>query len=396
MTNENNEQTVILAVDDNPRNLQLISALLSQCGHKVVVVNSGENALKYLALKQPDLILLDVMMPGMSGYDVIEKIHNNPEWREIPVIFLTAKNEIADLVQGFRLGAVDYITKPFRSEELQMRIRTHLELMANRKLLKKQNEELNRLYAELEQKNQTISQDAVRLTRINAEKDRFFSIIAHDLRAPIAGFLAVTEVLHQNIQHMNPDEAGLFIKTMADSARELNTLLENLLQWSQMQLGSLQPNPESFDIHLAVADALKVLSAAAAQKQLQVENELPQGLMVFADRQMIVTIMRNLLSNAIKFTPRGGRIRIHMVGTIEKKVDVAVSDTGIGMSAQMVEQLFRLDAKVSRKGTEGESSSGLGLILCHDLALRNNAGLSVESETGKGTTFTLSLPASEA
>lgn len=133
MEKTENNQAIILAIDDNPRNLQLISALLSQNGYKVVVVNSGENALKYLILKKPDLILLDVMMPGMSGYDVMEQLRSKSEWKDIPVIFLTAKSDVSDIVQGFRLGAVDYVVKPFRGDELQARIRTHLELVANRK-----------------------------------------------------------------------------------------------------------------------------------------------------------------------------------------------------------------------------------------------------------------------
>lgn len=373
-----NNPPVILAVDDNPRNLQLITSLLSQKGYKVVVANSGENALKYLMLKKPDLILLDIMMPGMSGYEVCEEISKNPDLVGVPVIFLTAKSELNDVVTGFRLGAVDYITKPFRGEEVIARIETHLEL--------------RRVRTELELKNDLIAQETNKLRTAIAEKDRFFSILSHDLRAPLAGFQAATELLENNIQNLSTEEAAMFISSMADSARQLNKLLENLLSWAQLQLGTLKPISENFDVFYLAETAVNSQKTLAAQKDILIENQLNKSARVFADYQMTLTIFRNLISNAIKFSPRGSKITLHHSPSAEGFVAVSISDSGIGMNPETLQNLFRLDVKVSRPGTEGEASSGLGLILCKDLAERNKGTISVSSVEGQGSTFTVSLP----
>lgn len=373
-----NSPPVILAVDDNPRNLQLITSLLSQKGYKVVVANSGENALKYLMLKKPDLILLDIMMPGMSGYEVCEEIGKKNELAGIPIIFLTAKSELSDIVTGFRLGAVDYITKPFRGEEVIARIETHLELRRNR--------------TELELKNKIIAQETQKLRLAIAEKDRFFSILSHDLRAPLAGFQAATELLENNFRNLSAEEAILFIGTMADSARQLNKLLENLLSWAQLQLGTLKPKPENIDLSSVADSVVRVYQSLATQKNIVLENKISFSTHAFADYQMTTTILRNLISNALKFTPRGGKISLHNHPADKGMVSVAVSDTGIGIGEEILANLFRIDSKVSRRGTEGEASSGLGLILCRDLAACNNGTLSAMSKEGQGSTFVLSLP----
>jgi signal transduction histidine kinase len=373
-----NNSPVILAVDDNPRNLQLITSLLSQKGYKVVVANSGENALKYLMLKKPDLILLDIMMPGMSGYEVCEEIVKRPDLKGIPVIFLTAKSELNDIVAGFRIGAVDYITKPFRSEEAIARIETQLELRRIRK--------------ELEQKNEIITQESERLRLAIAEKDRYFSILAHDLRAPLAGFQATTELLENNFHSLSPDEAIQFISTMADSARQLNKLLENLLSWAQLQLGIMKPNPENFNVNILVENAISSQKNLAARKNIVIENNIDKSVQILADYQMTLTIFRNLTSNAIKFSHRGGKISLSNKPPIDGFVSVEIADSGIGMSNETLQSLFRLHAKVSRPGTEGEASSGLGLILCKDLAERNNGTIGVSSVEGQGSTFVVRLP----
>ena len=159
-----NEQPIILAVDDNPLNLQLISSQLKNNGYKVVVANSGDNALKYLDHKHADLILLDIMMPGLSGFDVCKIIKQDEQLAQIPIIFLTAKSEVTDITEGFRIGAVDYITKPFQSEEVMVRVGHHLELCRTRKQLEQKNTELKALAAELEKRNEIISDDAQKLS----------------------------------------------------------------------------------------------------------------------------------------------------------------------------------------------------------------------------------------
>jgi len=395
--NNNNEplnaQPVILAVDDNPRNLQLISSLLSSNNYKVVVANSGENALKYMALKEPDLLLLDVMMPGLSGYEVCEQIKLNPRWKDLPIIFLTAKSDLNDIVTGFKLGAVDYITKPFKGEEVLARVQTHIELKKAKNQLIYKNTELQRLADALEESNKTIQDDALRLARLNAEKDKFFSIIAHDLRGPFSGCLAATDILTNNIQSLSKEEIIDFASALSETASQLNKLLENLLSWAQVQMGSLRLNQETILINDLLEEAIQAIKKSTAKKEIELKVFSGDPIHAFADRNMVESILRNLLSNAVKFTNVNGRIEVKILRKTEENFTIIeIKDNGIGMSEELISKLFRLNEKVSRAGTGGETSTGLGLMLSSDLAQKMGGKIEVESEEFKGSTFRLILP----
>ncbi len=391
MTSPSSEQLpVILAVDDNPKNLQLISSLLSSEGFKVVVANSGENAMKYLSIKQPDLMLLDIMMPGMSGYEVMEKLKENLDIADLPVIYLTARAELSDIVKGFSTGAVDYITKPFKSEELIARVRTHVELRKMRLLLTEKNDHLSRLNHALAESREIIRQDAEKLSRINAEKDRFFSIISHDLRNPINGCLMATNMLTTRFNELSADEVTAFHQALHHSVSNLSKLLENLLSWAQLQMGKLSVHLQEVDLFPILNRVLSLLEPALSEKRLLVNKAGAQPLHAWADPFMTEMILRNLLTNAIKFTPAGGSITISTQET-ENACLINIADTGIGMSEALQKKLFLIHEKVSRPGTEGEASTGLGLVLSHDMALKMGGHISVESREKVGSTFTLAL-----
>jgi two-component system, sensor histidine kinase and response regulator len=389
-------QSVILAVDDNPRNLQLISSLLSSNNYKVVVANSGENALKYMALKEPDLLLLDIMMPGLSGYEVCEQIKMNPKWKDLPIIFLTAKNDLSDIVTGFKLGAVDYITKPFKGEELLVRIQTHLDLKNARTELLGKNLELFRLTEELAKSNETIQKDAQRLAKLNAEKDKLFSIIAHDLRGPFAGCLAATDILTNNIDSLSKEEIVDFASALSETAAQLSKLLENLLSWAQMQMGTLRLNCENIFLTDLIENSLKAHKKIAADKDIELQFNSKGIFLAFADRNMVESIVRNLLSNALKFTSAKGKVEIKTFKNPDDNfVTVEIKDNGIGMSPELVSKLFKINENVSRPGTAGEASTGLGLMLSFDLARRMGGKIIVESKESKGSTFRLMLPSGQ-
>lgn len=381
----------ILAVDDNPRNLQLISSLLSGKGYKVVVANSGENALKYLGIKQPDLLLLDIMMPGLSGYEVLETIKQNPDIVDLPVIFLTAKSELSDIVKGFGMGAVDYITKPFKSEELLARVETHIELKRMRNQLSENNNALLKLNQELTESKEIIKKDAEKLAKLNAEKDRFFSIISHDLRNPFNGCLMATELLSTRYNELSPEEIAAFIAALHDAATNMNKLLDNLLNWAQLQMGTLKTKLQPVDLTIAISNAVDLQKSVVVKKEITISQKIDSSAKAKADPGMVDMILRNLISNAIKFTPARGEIVIQVEETANE-IAVKVKDTGIGMNKTLQNKLFRIHEKVSRPGTEGEQSTGLGLVLSFDMTQRMNGSLSVESEEGKGSVFTLTLP----
>lgn len=381
----------ILAVDDNPRNLQLISSLLSGKGYKVVVANSGENALKYLGIKQPDLLLLDIMMPGLSGYEVLETIKKNPDIVDLPVIFLTAKSELSDIVKGFAMGAVDYITKPFKSEELLARVETHIELKRMRNQLSENNNALLKLNQELTESKEIIKKDAEKLAKLNAEKDRFFSIISHDLRNPFNGCLMATELLFTRFNELSPEEISAFIAALHDAATNMNKLLDNLLNWAQLQMGTLKTKLQPVDLSIAISNAVELQKSVVMKKDITITQKIGSPAKAKADQGMVDMVLRNLISNAIKFTPAGGKVVIQVEETAHE-IAVSVKDSGIGMNKALQNKLFRINEKVSRPGTEGEQSTGLGLVLSFDMTQRMNGSLGVESEEGKGSTFTLTLP----
>ncbi|MBS4061252.1 MAG: hybrid sensor histidine kinase/response regulator [Bacteroidetes bacterium] len=397
-TNESkNAQSVILAVDDNPRNLQLISSLLSSNNYKVVVANSGENALKYMALKEPDLLLLDVMMPGLSGYEVCEQIKLNPRWKELPIIFLTAKSDLNDIVTGFKLGAVDYITKPFKGEEVLARVQTHIDLKNARNQLISKNAELELLTDALKESNKTIQDDALRLEKLNAEKDKFFSIIAHDLRGPFSGCLAATDILTNNIQSLSKEEIVGFASALSETAAQLNKLLENLLSWAQVQMGSFSLNQENILINDILEETIHAIKKSASIKEIELNFFTENAFHVFTDRNMVESILRNLLSNAVKFTPLKGKIDVNIFRNADENFTIVeIKDNGMGMNPELLSKLFKINENVSRPGTAGETSTGLGLMLSSDLAQRMGGKIEVESEEFKGSTFRLILPSASA
>lgn len=234
------------------------------------------------------------------------------------------------------------------------------------------------------------------LQKLNIEKDKFFSIIAHDLRGPFSGFVKLTEMLTEGLPEMTPADILKIARVMKSSAASLNLLISNLLEWSLMQRGITTFNPTSFALLPKVQENIALASVAAIKKEIEISCEIPEEFIISADENMLAGILRNLITNAVKFTPKQGNIQITAKLASDNQVQISIQDTGIGMSAQMITDLFRLDINTSRKGTEGESSSGLGLIICKDFVEKHGGTLWVESYEGKGSTFYFTLPAAIA
>lgn len=385
------ETASILIVDDNPRNLQLMSSLLKEHGYKLFVTNSGENALVFLEQTIPDLILLDIMMPGMSGFEVCRRIKGNSRLKSVPVIFLTAKNEVEDVVEGFEAGAVDYVTKPFNSREVLVRISTHLQLQQASRKLAEQNRELEVLNDSMQVSRAIIEEDKKHLEQLNKEKNRFFSIIAHDLRSPISGLLGLSEIIRTQAGNISQEELKEYAGLLYDASSEVYNLLENLLDWSRTQMNVMSYSPEKFLLKPAINEALKALRQEWEKKNQQLSVECSDDLELVADLNMIKTVVRNLTSNAVKFTPPGGKISIVASSSPDGQIIISVSDNGIGMSEEMLQDIFSLNLKASREGTGGEKSTGLGLLICKDFVERHGGTLSAESREGSGSTFTIKL-----
>jgi PAS domain S-box-containing protein len=228
---------------------------------------------------------------------------------------------------------------------------------------------------------------------LNVEKDKFFSIIAHDLRSPFNAFLGLTQMMAEDLPSMSQEEIQKIAVTIRKSATNLYGLLENLLEWSRMQRGVITFSPAFFLLMPKISENMAVLLEAAKNKKVEINYNIPEDLMVYADEYMLGCIIRNISSNAVKFTPQGGKITITAKSTMDNLVEVSIRDTGIGMGKEMIKNLFSLDVNSNRKGTEGEPSTGLGLIICKDFIEKHGGKLCVESEKGKGSTFYFTLPA---
>jgi PAS domain S-box-containing protein len=225
------------------------------------------------------------------------------------------------------------------------------------------------------------------LQSLNAEKDKFFSILAHDLRGPMSAFVAATQILTEDMQNMTLDEIKEIMISMKTDATNIYALLENLLEWSRLRRGVMEFNPVKLNLKETINTGIDAVSISARKKGIELSLLVPDHLEIIADSHMFETIIRNLVSNAVKFTSAGGKVTITALKKDERFTEIKICDTGIGMTADMISKLFLLNEKTSRQGTEGESSSGLGLLLCKEFVEKHEGTIVVESEVGKGSTF---------
>jgi signal transduction histidine kinase len=369
MTDKNKKKQknpLILVTEDDPKNMEVVCNIIRKEGYRLAMADNGQQALEMVPEARPDLILLDIRMEGIDGWQVCERLKKNPKTKDIPIIFLTALVETSDIVKGFAIGAVDYITKPFKKEELLSRVKTHLDLKFAREELKE----------------------------LNATKDKFFSIIAHDLRNPLQCLKLYAESLYFDYDSLDDEKRKGYTQKFYDNSNLIAALLENLLEWSQSQQGIIEPHPQKIDLHALAAENIDLLKENARKKNIAVSSRVKPETFAFADESMIRTVIRNLLSNAVKFTGPGGKVEVSTTISADgNSMDISISDDGVGISAEDIDTLFRIDVKKKKnKGTDNEKGTGLGLILCKEFVEKNNGSIRVTSEPGKGSRFTFTLP----
>jgi PAS domain S-box-containing protein len=230
------------------------------------------------------------------------------------------------------------------------------------------------------------------LRELNAAKDKFFSILAHDLKGPLSSFVSATEMLFEDILTMEKVEVKAIIESMKKSASNIYSLLENLLEWSRLVRNRMDFTPEKFNLKHKIEACIGILSENADKKRIEMEINVPDDIEVIADNHMFDGIIRNLVSNAIKFTPVGGKVSVTADHKSDHSIEVKISDSGIGMTPELKSKLFQLSEKTNRPGTEGEPSSGLGLLLCKEFIEKHGGEIWVESEVGRGSTFSFTIP----
>jgi len=260
---------------------------------------------------------------------------------------------------------------------------------------KKAQLKINQLNEELEQKVQARTQELTeinqKLNELNATKDKFFSIIAHDLKNPFNIILGYSQLLIKNMDHMDSVVIQNNIKNILKSAENTFILLQNLLEWSRSQTGRTSFNPQMISLSLLLHTACESTGYMAEQKNITLTTELDENVSIFVDKDMINTVIRNLITNAIKFTPNNGNIKLK-AQVHDDNVTISVVDTGTGMEKSMVDKLFKINEKVSLPGTNNEPGTGLGLILCKEFIDKHGGSITVESEVGKGSSFTVTIP----
>ena len=360
----------ILIVDDVVSNVLLLKILLTNEKFQVCTANNGTTCIEQARKEHPDLILLDVMMPDISGFDTAVILKKDPETKEIPIIFLTALNTPADLVHGFKVGASDFLTKPFNKEELVMRVMQQISLVAAKRIIEQQNAEL-------------------RATLSN--RDKMYSVIAHDLRSPMA---SIRMVLNLVVQSMTEEQVGPELYMLLDQANreseEVHDLLDNLLKWTKSQTGRLNVVLQDLDLNEIIPGVVEIFEMIAQTKHIKLDLQTsPTPLVVNADNDMLKTVVRNFLSNAIKFSPENSSIEIKM-GTEGDYAKVSVRDHGVGIASSRIGSIFHKGE--TTYGTGGEEGSGLGLMLCQDFAQKNGGDCTVESVEGEGSTFSVFIP----
>ncbi len=514
----------ILLVEDNDIQLKLITDFLKETEFTVHAAKNAFEAWQTANRIQPDIILLDIMMPGMSGIELCKKLKETFKLRDIPIIFLTALGNKDDIISGLKAGAADYILKPFDQEELIARINVHYELKVSKDIIIEQNKKLQlelekrriaeenfRLFfhavnsspasviitdfeghieyinpaviqltgyqlneiqgkknnifksgyhdvdfyqelwntiksgqqwagefcnkkknsdlfweystiAPLRNENgdfthivavkvditesklrlEKINQTNTELEELNATKDKFFSIIAHDLKNPLSILLNSTEILASPEYKLTSTEITSFSREIHKSSKRLYDLLENLLTWARSQTGRIEFNPNYNMIYDIARNAQSLLTHLAESKNIKISIDMPHNAIAFCDNNMVATVFRNLISNAIKYTPDEGNIYIGIdkLYTSEKNgmkfLRFFVKDTGVGINRQDIQNLFRIDKTHSTLGTAKEKGTGIGLLLCKEFIDKHQGKIDIDSEIGVGTTFYFSLPLSDS
>ena len=361
----------VLIVDDVISNVLLLKVLLTNEKFKIVTAGNGTQALEQVKKENPDLVLLDVMMPDISGFEVAQQMKADPEMAEIPIIFLTALNSTADIVKGFQVGGNDFISKPFNKEELIIRVTHQISLVAAKRIIVAQTEELRK----------TIM-----------GRDKLYSVIAHDLRSPMGSIKMVLNMMILNLPVEKIGSEMYELLTMANQTTEdVFSLLDNLLKWTKSQIGNLNVVYQDIDVVEVVDSVIDVFNIVAGLKKITIREEKTEKLPVSADIDMLKTVIRNLLSNAIKFSNENSEVVVKMEEQGDMAV-ISVKDNGCGIDEEGQKKLLHTDTHFSTFGTNNEEGSGLGLLLCQDFVVKNGGKLWFTSKKGEGSTFYFSVP----
>jgi len=361
----------ILIVDDDRINLRILSGILQGERYQITLAESGEAALEAYAKARPDLVLLDVIMPGIDGFETCRRLKHTYGVDGAPVVFITAKSGSDDVVQGLAAGGADYLPKPFKPKEVLARIRSHLQsqtLVERQKLLVEQ------------------------LSKANAAKNKFLGMAAHDLRNPLASIRGLAEFLCDGtVGPMTPDQLDL-VRTIHDASQSMLDLVNELLDVATIEAGELKLQLEPQDLVGVLGKSIFLSNIEAAKKNTRiVQTEAPASAVTMIDQAKIRQVADNLISNAVKFSPPGSTITVvvHAAAGIR---GFSVQDQGPGIPEAERDRLFKDFGRLSVKPTGGEKSTGLGLAICQKIVHAHGGMISAQNLPELGCEFRVTLP----
>ena len=369
----------ILVIEDNPSNLSVLFNLLNEGGFEVLVSLDGEGALQIASESRPDLILLDVMLTGIDGFETCRRLKSSRATHDIPVIFMTAMTSTADKVRGFNLGAVDYITKPFEPEEVLSRVKIHLLI--------------RQLQNDLQTKNADLLASLDRERELNKLKSRFISIASHEFRTPLSAIRFSNNLLKRYTQVISEKDVAQDmveeLESIDTALRQMTDTLEEVLTLSKSEAGQFPFFPLQLDLFELCHGIVERFRLLANEKHDIVYASDTKELPACVDPKLIENILSNLLSNAIKYSPEGGTVTVHLAQE-DGQALLSVEDQGIGISEEDCQRLFEAFYRASN--TKEIKGTGLGLSIVKQFVELHDGAIHVESALHKGSRFVVSLP----
>lgn len=369
------EDYTVLIVDDNLANVKILSAVLEKANYNIISVDSGERCIEILQDKEVDIILMDVMLPGLSGFEVTELLYKQG-FNNIPILYISSLNDVESTVKGFEAGGVDFITKPFYKEEVLARLENHLKIKALEK------ERIERI--------RTLKSREVELSLLNKQNEDLVRMVSHDIRNPLTGIIGLLNIMKED--DMPKEELHEMIDVMLKSSTELMQLVKDVLDKEQTNSIISQLDLKHDDINLTIKKLVELNNSKALLKKISLNFETNSKRIAFKhDIHKMEIVLNNLISNALRFSTTNGRVEIE---TIDKEdiVCINITDTGIGIPDEMIERFIIPSSRDAEIKQSNETGSGLGLEIVLDFIQLHKGKIWVESKDYVGTTFFIELP----
>lgn len=389
------QNNTVLIVDDIQENVSVLFNVLNKEGLKVLVAKNGEHALQITELTIPDVILLDVMMPGMSGFEVCQRLKSQEKTQKVPIIFMTALTDTINKVKGFALGASDYITKPFQQDEVLARINAHLNLYKLQKQLEVKNQKLQQQNQTLETVVKALQQTKEAAKEANIVKSQFLANISHELRTPMNAILGYSELLKEEAEEIEAMDLVNDLDKIYKAGKHLLEMINDLLDFSKIETGKMELYPETFDIHTMITEVATTALSQVEERANTLEVFCAKDIgTMCADMTKIHQILHHLLNNASKFTEKGTIKLIVLKEQTEETdwINFKICDNGIGMTPQQQQKIFHAFTQIDGSATRQYGGTGLGLSITKRFVEMMQGSINVESEIGQGSIFTVRFP----